>query len=334
MAAAFSTRWSAYRALFGLLATALFSATPTASAQQAAFPTKSIRLIASSSPGGGVDTIARLVGNRLSEAFGQTVIVDNRAGANGALAGGITARAAPDGYTIMLGAVANLGVITFFYKQVGYDPLRDLAPVTPAISASSILAVNPAVPVKSVKELVALAKSQPGKLTYSSSGTGGAGHLAGALFQSLAKVEFLHVPFKGGAPGMVALLAGDINLSFGSMPTTVPHVKTGRLRALAVTTAQRSKILPDMPTIAEAGVPGYDSNSWYGFVVPAKTPPAIIDQLNAAIVKALNRPDAVEAVMKLGQEVWTTTPAAFGAHIKADYEKWGRVLREAGITPQ
>jgi len=317
-----------------VLGAVLLTAAHTGWAQQAAFPAKSIRLIASSSPGGGIDTISRITASRLSEALGQTVIVDNRAGANGALAGGITARAAPDGYTLMLGAVANLAVITFFHKSVGYDPLRDLAPVTSAITAPSALVIHPSVPVKSVKDLVALAKAQPGKLTYSSSGTGGAGHLAGMLFESLAKVEFLHVPFKGGAPGMVALLAGDISLSFASMPTAVPHVKAGKLRALAITNARRSKLMPELPTIAEAGVAGYDSNSWYGFVVPAKTPAAIVSRLNAEIVKGLERPESVEAVLRLGQEVWTATPAEFGAHIRRDHEKWGRVLREAGITPQ
>jgi tripartite-type tricarboxylate transporter receptor subunit TctC len=299
---------------------------------QPAYPTKPLRMIASQSAGGGVDAVARLVAARLSESFGQTVIVDNRAGANGSLAAELTAKAPPDGYTLMLGAVGNLGVNKFFIKQMNYDPFTELAPVTLAISSSSVLVVHPSVPVKSVKDLLALARARPGTLAHGSSGVGGAGHLAGALFQSMTQTNLLHVPYKGGAPAMVDLVAGQVQMSFSSTPTAVPNIGSGRLRALAVTTAQRSKLLPALPTIAEAGVPGYEAHSWYGFVVPAKTPQAIVARLNKEIVQILNRPDAGETLLKVGLEPWTSTPEAFGAYVKSEVEKWGRIIRELGIT--
>ena len=299
---------------------------------QSAYPVKPLRVIASQSAGGGVDAVARLVAARLSESFGQTVIVDNRAGANGSLAAELAAKSPPDGYTLMLGAVGNLGVNKFFIKQMNYDPFTELAPVTLAISSSSVLVVHPSVPVKSVKELLALARAQPGTLAHGSSGVGGAGHLAGALFQSMTKTNLLHVPYKGGAPATVDLVAGQVQMSFSSTPTAVPNIGSGRLRALAVTTAQRSKLLPALPTIAEAGVPGYEAHSWYGFVVPAKTPQTIVARLNKEIVQILNRPDAGETLLKVGLEPWTSTPEAFGAYIKSEVDKWGRIIRELGIT--
>jgi tripartite-type tricarboxylate transporter receptor subunit TctC len=311
---------------------ALLTAAQPGCAQQPAYPAKTIRVIASQAAGGGIDTVARIVSSRLAEAAGQTVIVDNRPGANGTLAAELTAKSPPDGYTMMLGAVGNLAVNTFFYKQIGYDPLHDLAPVTLAVSGGNVLVVHPSVPARSVKELIALARARPDALALGTSGTGGAGHLAGALFQSMAKIKLLHVPYKGGAPAMVDLLAGQVQLVFASTVTAVPNINSGRLRALAVTTAHRSKILPDLPSIAEAGVPGYEAHSWYGFVLPAKTPRTIITRLNREIVQILNRPDTSEALLKLGLEVWTSTPEAFGVYIKSEYDKWGRIIREAGIT--
>ncbi|MDB5862579.1 MAG: hypothetical protein JWO70_385, partial [Betaproteobacteria bacterium] len=300
-------------------------------AQQAAYPSKTIRLIASQSPGGGVDSVARLAAARLGEAVGQTVIVDNRPGANGSLAAELTSRSPPDGYTVMLGAVGNLGVNSFFSK-ISYDPLTDLAPVTTAISSGNLLVVHPSVPAKSVKELIALARMRPGELAYGSSGTGGAGHLSGALFQSMAKINLLHVPYKGGAPAMLDLVAGQTQLAFASLPTAIPSVGAGKLRALAVTTAARSKILPQLQTIAEAGLPGYEAHSWYGFVVAAKTPPGIVIRLNRELVQILNKPDTNELLLRQGLEVWTSTPEAFGAYIRSEYDKWGRVIRAAGIS--
>lgn len=319
-------------AVLGAVAGASLTAAQPAIAQQAAYPAKTIRLIASQAPGGGIDSVARIVASKLSEAVGQTVIVDNRPGANGTLAGELTAKSPPDGYTVMLGAVGNLGVNAFFYKQIGYDPLQDLAPVTLAVSGGNVLVVHPSVPAKSVKELIALARARPGALALGTSGTGGAGHLAGALFQSMAKIELLHVPYKGGAPAMVDLMAGQVQLAFASSATAAPNISSGRLRALAVTTARRSKIFPNLPSIAEAAVPGYEAHSWYGFVVASKTPQIVVARLNNEFVQILNRPDTAEALFKLGLEVWTSTPEAFGAYIKSEYDKWGRIIREAGIT--
>jgi hypothetical protein len=307
-------------------------ATHAALAQQAAYPSRNIRLIASQAAGGGVDLVARLVSSKLNEALGQPVVVDNKPGAHGSLAGDLTAKSPPDGYPLMIGAVGNLGVNTFFIKQMSYDPLQDLAPVTLAVSGANVLVVHPSVPAKSVRELIALARLRPGALAYGTTGIGGTGHLAGALFQSLAKIELLHVPYKGGAPAMVDLLAGETQITFASSPTVAPNINTGRLKALAVTTLHRTRLFPQLPTIAESGVPGYEAQSWYGFVVPAKTPSVIVARLNREIVQILNRADSADALLKSGMEPWTSTPEAFGSYIKAEHSKWGRIIKEAGIT--
>jgi len=313
-------------------AAVLLTAVALVHAQAPVYPTKPLRVIASMPPGGGIDLVARVVATRLSDALGQTVIVDNRPGANGSLAAELTAKAPPDGYTLMVGAIGNLAVNAFFYKKLGYDPLRDLAPVTAAVSGGNVLVLHPSVPARSVKELIALARARPGQLAYASSGTGGSGHLAGSLFQSMTKTKLLHVPYKGGAPAIVDLVAGQTQLAFPSPSTSATFIDSGKLRALAVTTARRSKIYPQLPTMAEAGVPGYESHSWYGLVVPAKTPQSVIARLNKEITQILNTPEASEPLLKFGMEVWTTTPEAFGAYIKSEYDKWGRVIKEAGIT--
>ena len=313
---------------------AIFAAliAPLAAAQQAPYPSKTIRIVASQAPGGGIDTVCRIVAPKLSDAVGQTVIVDNRPGANGSLAAEITAKSPPDGYTLMLGAVGNLATNVLFYKKLGYDPQRDLAPVTSAVLSVNVLVVHPSVPAHSVKELIALARKRPNELAYGTSGTGGAGHLAGALFQHLTKIKILHVPYKGGGPAMIDLVAGQTQIGFASQPSSMGFIKDGRLRALAVTTAHRSKLLPQLPTIAEAGVPGYESHAWYGFVVPAKTPQPVVSRLNQEIVRILNSPDITQALLAQGLEVWTMSPGAFGAYIKSEAAKWTRVIREAGIN--
>jgi tripartite-type tricarboxylate transporter receptor subunit TctC len=314
--------------IIAALAAALLAT--NAAAQQ--YPVKPIRMMASQAPGGGIDTLCRIVGPKLAEAFGQTVIVENRTGANGSLAAEFTAKSPPDGYTIMLGAVGNLGTNVIFYKKLEYDPVRDLAPITPAILSASVLVVHPSVPARSVKEFIALAKRQPNALAYGTSGTGGAGHLAGALFRSMTNTQILHVPYKGGGPAMIDLVAGQTQLAFASPPSSAVFIRDGRLRALAVTTEQRSRIFPDLPTIAEAGVPGYESHSWYGFVAPAKTPQQILSRLNQEIVRILNTPDVTRNIQAQGFEVWTLMPDAFGAFIKTEVEKWSRVNREIGLN--
>ncbi len=296
------------------------------------YPTRPIRFVVANSPGGGLDITARAVSPRLISALGQQVIIDNRPGAAGSIAAEITAKSAPDGYTVLLGSIGNLAVNVNLYKGLAYHPLRDLAPITFAVSGSNVLVVNPAVPAKTVQELIALGRAQPGKLTYGSSGSGNAGHLAGELFKSMAKIDMLHVPYKGGAPAMVDLIAGQTQLIFSSPPTAVPQVKAGRIRALAVTTAKRSAVLPDLPTIAESGLPGFEADNWYGIVVAAKTPRAIVDRLNAEFVRILNMPDIKEALSKQGLEVAPGTPEAFGAYMKSEFAKWAKVIADAGLT--
>jgi len=302
-----------------------------AHAQSGAYPTKPIRLLVANAPGGGLDTVARLTNATLSNALGQQVIIDNRPGATGSVAAELTAKAIPDGYTVMLGAIGNLAVNPHIYKGLGYDPIRDLAPVTFAVSGSNVLVIHPSVQATTIKELVALARSKPGGLTYGSSGAGNAGHLAGELLLSMTKTKMVHVPYKGGAPAMTALLSGEVQMVFASPSTAIPQVKSGRLKGLAVTTLKRSLMLPDLPTIAESGFPGYDTDNWYGVVVAAKTPRSVIDRLNREFGRALNVPEVKEALLRQGLESAPGTPEAFGAYMKSEYQKWGKVIREAGI---
>jgi tripartite-type tricarboxylate transporter receptor subunit TctC len=315
-------RMAAAGAALALLAA---HATP-APAQGAAYPTKPIRFLIGSAPGGGLDITARIVGPKLAGVFGQQIVVDNRPGAAGSLAAAILAKAAPDGYTLLLGAIGNLAVNVSIYRGLDYHPLKDFSPVTFAVSQSNVLVVHPSVPAKTVQELIDLARAQPGKLTYGSSGSGNAGHLAGELFKSMARVDLIHVPYKGGAPAMLDLVAGQIQAVFSSAPTAVPQIKAAKIKALAVTTARRSALLPDLPTIAESGLPGYETDNWYGVVVTAGTPRSIINRLNAEVVRALNLPDVKEALFKLGLETAPGTPQDFGAYMKAEYTKWAKVV--------
>jgi tripartite-type tricarboxylate transporter receptor subunit TctC len=299
---------------------------------QGDYPTKPIRLIAANSAGGGLDIVARAVSPKLSAVFGQQVIVDNRAGAAGSLASEITAHSPPDGYTVMVGSLGGLAVNTNLYKGLNYHPLRDLAPITFATSQSNVLVVNPTVAAKSVQELIALARAQPGKLTYGSSGAGNAGHLAAELFKTMTKTDMVHVPYKGGAPAMIDLIANQVQLVFSSAPTAVPQVKAGKIRALAVTTIKRSAVLPELPTVAESGLPGYEADNWYGVVTTKGVPRPIIDRLNAEIGRALLAPDVKQLLFGQGLEVRTSTPAEFGAYMKSEFDKWAKVIKDAGIT--
>ena len=296
------------------------------------YPNKPVRFIAANSAGGGLDILARAISPKLAAVFGYQVVVDNRAGAAGSLASEITAHAPPDGHTIMTGSLGGLAVNTNLYKGLNYHPLRDLAPIGWATSQSNVLVVNLNVPVKTVQELIALAKAQPGKLTYGSSGAGNAGHLAAELFKSMTKTDMVHVPYKGGAPAMIDLIAGQVQLVFSSAPTAVPQVKAGKVRALAVTTLRRSAVLPDLPTIAESGLPGYEADNWYGIVTTAGTPRPIIEYLNAEINRALTSPDVKQILFLQGLEVRTSTPAEFGAYMKSEFDKWAKVIKDAGIS--
>jgi len=313
-------------------AVALFCTAQLSWAQGGNWPTRPIRFIAANAPGGGLDIVARTLSPKLSAAFGQQVIVDNRAGAAGSVASDIVSKSAPDGYTIMVGSLGGLAVNTHLYKGLSYNPLRDLTAVTWATSGSNVLVVHPSVPAKSVKELIALAKAQPDRLSYGSSGAGNAGHLAGELFNSMAGTKMVHVPYKGGAPAMLDLMAGQVQLVFSSAPTAVPQVKAGKIRGLAVTTARRSVVLPELPTVAEAGLPGFEADNWYGVVTVMKTPRPIVERLHDEIVRALHMPDVKQLLLTQGLEVRTSTPQEFGAYMKSEYEKWATVIRNAGIV--
>ena len=296
------------------------------------YPNKPIRMIAANSAGGGLDIVARAISPKLAAVFGYQVVVDNRAGAAGSLASEITAHAPADGHTILVASLGGLAVNTNLYKGLNYDPLRDLTAITWATSQSNVLVVNISVPVKTVQELIALARAQPGKLTYGSSGAGNAGHLAAELFKSMTKTDMVHVPYKGGAPAMIDLIAGQVQLVFSSAPTAVPQVKAGKIRGIAVTTIRRSTALPELPTIAESGLPGYEADNWYGIVTTAGTQRPIINYLNTEIVRALQLPDVKELLFKQGLEVRTSTPAEFGAYIKSEFDKWKKVIKDAGIS--
>jgi tripartite-type tricarboxylate transporter receptor subunit TctC len=302
-----------------------------AHAQSGAFPTKPIRILIGSAPGGGLDQTARVISDRFAAALGQPIVIDNRPGAAGTVAAQILARSTPDGYTLNLGAIGNLAVNYSLYKNIGYHPLKDLAPVTAMVDATNILVVHPSVPAKSVKELLAIAASKPG-MTYGSSGAGNAGHLAGELFKRMAKVELTHVPYKGGGPAMLDLLGGRINMIFASPSSSIPHIKAGRIRALAVTTLKRSVIVPDLPTVAESGLPGYEVNNWYAMVAPAKTPRAVIARLNKELVQILNDAEVKRVLLLHGVEAAPSTPEHLGKYMKSEFEKWGKLIAEAGIT--
>ena len=285
-----------------------------------AYPAKPVRLVVPFAAGGGTDVIGRMIAQKVSEAWGQQMVVDNRAGGGSVIGTELVARSAPDGYTLLLTAppfTTNAALL----PKLPYDSLKDFAPITLAALAPLIVVVHPSLPVRSVKDLVALAKSRPGQLSYGSSGNGGPQHLAGELFKSMAAVDMLHVPYKGGAPATVDLVGGQVQLGFSSMLTVLSFVKAGRLRALAVTGARRSAIMPELPTVAESGFRGYETTTWYGIFARAGTPPAIITSLNSDIARALNLRDVKERLASEGAEVVASSPAAFAAFVQAEIER-------------
>ena len=305
-----------------------FIAFSAAGVPAADYPTKPVRMLVGFAPGGGTDTTARPIAQKLSEALGQQVIVDNRPGAAGNIATDITAHAAPDGYTILMATIASLAINPSLYGNLPFDPEKDLAPVIQAVDSTNILSLHPSVPANSVKELIALAKQKP--LNYGSSGVGGTGHLAGELFNVMAGTKMTHVPYKGGGPAMVDLVAGNIQLVFATAASAVPQIKAGRIKGLAVTTAKRSGLMPDLPTISEAGLKGFEANNWYGIVVPAKTPRSIINRLNAEVTKILHMPEIKSFLFNQGLDVAPGTPEQFGAYIKSERTKWAKVVKASG----
>jgi tripartite-type tricarboxylate transporter receptor subunit TctC len=316
-------------ALLTTLAAVVLAATAPVLANAAEWPTKPIRLLVGFAPGGGTDTTARAMSQKLSAALRQQVVVDNRPGASGSIAAEITSKANPDGYTVLLSTIAALAVNPSLYEKMAYDPIKDLAPVTRAADSTNIVVVHPSVAANSIKEIIALAKSKP--LNCGSSGVGGAGHLALELFNLQAGTKIVHVPYKGGGPAIVDLLAGNINLIFATAASSITHIKSGRIRALAVTTAKRSALVPDLPTVSEAGLRGFEANNWNGFVVPAKTPRPIVNRLNKEFTAVLNAPDIKEFLFNQGLDAAPGTPEEFSAYIKSETVKWAKVIKASGI---
>ena len=313
-----------------MILAALAVMAPAGAQAATAYPSKPIRLLVGFPPGGSTDILSRQVGVRLAESLGQQVVIDNRAGAAGNLASELVARGNPDGYTLLMATVSSHGINPGLYKKVPYDPVADFAPVTLIASYPLILAVNPGVPVKNVKELIALAKGKPGALRFGSSGNGSPGHLSGEIFKNMAGIDIVHVPYKGGAPSTLAVLSGEVQITFATLPGAMPHIKSGKLNGPAVTTAKRSPALPEVPTIAESGLPGFDISSWAGLMAPAGTPKSVVLMLNAATVKALASPDMRERLAGEGAEPVGNTPEQFAAFVKAELAKWAQAIKQAG----
>jgi len=306
-----------------------------AHAQTAAnYPAKPIRFIAPFPPGGSTDLLARLVAQKLSETLGQQVVVENRGGAAGTIGVELAARSAPDGYTIVMGHVGTFGVNPTLYPKLPYDAIRDFAPITVLAFVPNGMAVHPSLPVKTARDFVAMAKARPGQLFYGSGGNGSAAHLAVEYFRLLAKIDIVHVPYKGTGPAIIDLISGQISMMITGMTALMPHIKSGRLKPLGVATAKRLAILPDMPTIAESGVPGYDANQWYGVLAPAATPRDIVMKLHGEIVKILGRPDVRERLAADGAEPVANTPEQFAAHIKSEIARWAPVIKASGAKPE
>lgn len=295
------------------------------------FPNKPVRIVVPFPPGGGVDIIARLVGPKLAKEYGQQVIVENRAGAAGIIGTEYAARAAPDGYTWALATLGNLAVNKHLYSTMTVDPLRDLAPVTHVVDVHFVMVAHPSLPAKNVRQLIALAKSRPGEITFSSSGAGGAPHLGGELFNRLAGVKITHVPYKGSGPSFADLLGGHVSLTYDSMLQALPYIRAGKLNALGVLGAKRAAPLPDVPTIAEQGVTGYELTNWFGLVVPAATPKALITRIHDDFTRALQDKETREKIAAMGADVVANRPDQFGQFWRAESDKWARVIREANI---
>ena len=305
--------------------------THTAAMAQA-YPTKPVTIIVPFAAGGTTDILARIIGQALTAELGQSVVVDNRAGAGGNIGGQAAAKATPDGHTLFMGTVGTHAINASLYKKMPFDPVKDFAPLTRVANVPNLLVANPAQPYKSVKDLIAYAKANPGKVNFGSSGNGSSIHLSGELFKSLAKVDMQHVPYKGSAPAVTDLLGNQIGIMFDNMPSAIQHVRSGKLVPLAVITAKRSPELPNVPTIAEAGVPGYEATSWFGMFAPAGTPAPVLAKLNAAIVKVLAQPDVKKKINEQGAEVYSETPEQFAAFIQAESVKWGKVVKESGAS--
>ena len=321
-------RWCVIGGLF-MFATAIWG--QTVATNTAVYPTRALRMIMPFPPGGPTDILGRLLAQRLGEALGQNVMVDNRAGGGGAMGGVAAARSAPDGYTLFLGGITTLGSGPFIHKALPYDPLKDFHTVTQATLQPLLLTTHPSFPARSVKEYIAIAKKRPGEINYASSGPAGSGHLGGELFNYVMQIKLVHVPYKGAPPALQDLVAGQVQSMFGTMLATVPVVRNGKVRALAITGPKRSIALPDVPTFTEQGYPQYDASSWNGILVPAGTPRPIIDRLHTELVKIIRDPKVLERLINDGPIPVGNTPEEFTAFIKSEQAKWSKVIRMANI---
>lgn len=294
------------------------------------FPTRPVRLVVPYPPGGATDIMARIVSAKISEVWGQSVVVDNRPGGGGQIAAEMAAKAAPDGYTLYIGTISSLATNVSMYRNLPYDPVRDFAPITQLSASPYVLVTNPALPVKTVKELVALAKARPGALNYGSAGPGGGVHLSMELFKSMTGADIVHVPYKGTGPSLVELIAGQTQVSMAGFLSIAPHLKSGRVRGIAVSSLKRASAVPALPTIAESGLEGYEANSWNGVLAPVRASAALVKQLHADFITALRTPELQARVTGEGTEVVGNTPAEFGAYIKSEIKKWAKVVKESG----
>jgi len=312
-----------------LFLAAALTAIPAALAQT--YPTKTVRMIVAFPPGGTTDILARATAQKLTEAFGQQVVIDNRPGAGGNIGTELVARSPADGYTLLASPGSTLTSNPAVYAKVPFDTVRDFAPVTIIAEVPNVLIVHPSLPVKTVKELIALAKTRPGQLAYASTGAGQSTHLSAELFKQMARVDMIHVPYKGSAPALTDMVAGQVTVMFDNMPSCLPFVKAGRLKAIAVTSTKRSPTTPELPTVAEAALPGFDVTVWFSVLAPANTPRDIVARLNGEIVKALKAPDMRERLSQQGAEPVGNTPEEFSAVIKRDLAKWSKLVKDANI---
>ncbi len=313
---------------------ASFAAALSGPARAQAWPSKSITLVVPFTPGGSTDILARLLGQKLQAALGQSVVVESRPGAGGSIGSEAVAKAAPDGHTLLMGHIGTLAVNPSIYPKLNYDPLKSFAHVSMIARVHNVLVVNPEVPARTTQELIAYIKANPGKLNYATGGNGSAAHIATAALAVAAGLDIVHVPYRGTAPAMTDLLGGRVQLMFTGAPVVLPQAQAGKLRALGVSGLNRLSAAPDVPTVAEAGLPGFEASQWYGIVAPAGTPDAVVARLNTEIVKAMADPAVIERLAQEGAESWTTTPDAFRAHITSETARWAEVVRKAGIRAE
>ena len=314
-----------------LLCIALIPGVAVSQAQsETGYPSKPIRMIVPSAPGSGPDIMARAIGQKLTEALGQAIVIDDKPGAGGIIGSEAAAKAPPDGYTLIMSNAGAHTVNPSLYAKLPYDPIKDFAPVTLVALAPNILIVHPTLPVRNVKELIALAKAKPGELTFGSGGNGSTAHLSGEMFKTMAGINIVHIPFKGSPAAVIGVIAGQIALAIPNIPPALPHVRSGKLKALAVTTAKRAAGVPELPTVAESGLPGYEATAWFGVLAPAATPPQIIARLNAAIVKIAHAREMQDRLMAEGADAVGNTPEQFAQIIRNDIAKWAKVVKASG----